>query len=629
VAPLLVAKDLKLTFPTKRVFDAVTLSIDNADRIGVVGRNGDGKSSLLRLLIGELTPDSGEVMKRSDVTIGILHQKDALDPKTTALQAATGNTQVHEWAAERRSREIIETLLADINHDAPIEELSGGQRRRVDLARLLIGSWDILMLDEPTNHLDMQTITWLAEHLKARWPQDSGALLVVTHDRWFLDEVCLGMWEVHDGRVSPFEGGYSAYVLQRVERDRLLQLAEEKRQNQMRKVLAWLSRGARARATKPKFHLKIARELIADEPEPRNTLELKRVAMTRLGKQVIEFKEVTEILGGKTLLKESSFLIGPGDRLGILGANGVGKTTLLRLMLGELTPTAGQVKIGATVQMAYLSQQLGELEGLMDRRVLEVLDDYKRGHIIDGKYVSSLDLLQRLGFEREYFMARIRDLSGGQRRRLQLLLTLLKEPNVLILDEPGNDFDTDMLVVFEDLLDTWPGTLVLVSHDRYLVERVTDMQYALVDGALRHLPGGVDEFLCMTVDELGLPRLPKSTPLERIDQNAKSALTDAQDKQSATQSFEGSQGSQSSQDSSSPRAVLSASEAHEARKQLASMERKISTLEKKIEQQKAALLACDPTDYLALGAIQDEMQNLQAKLFELEASWLDLSEKLG
>jgi ATPase subunit of ABC transporter with duplicated ATPase domains len=594
MAPLLVCKDLKLSFATKHLFDAVTLGVEEGDRIGIVGKNGDGKSSLLRMLAEDLVPDAGEVMRRSDVTVGFLCQKDTLSLESTALQAAVGNTPAHEWAAERRSREIIEVLLAGIDHNALVKELSGGGRRRVDLARLLIGSWDLLMLDEPTNHLDMQTITWLAEHLKQRWPAGSGALLVVTHDRWFLDEVCTTMLEVHDKSISSFEGGYSAYILKRVERDRLLQLAEEKRQNMIRKELAWLSRGARARATKPKFHVKIAQELIADEPPPRNTLELKRTAMARLGKQVIEFAQVTETLGAKPILLETNLLIGPGDRIAILGENGVGKTTLLRLMTGALAPTSGEVKIGQTVCIACLSQQLEELDNLQESRVLEVLKNYKQSYFVEGKQVSSTELLRRLGFEQEYFMARVKDLSGGQKRRLQLLLTLLNEPNVILFDEPGNDFDTDMLVVLEDLLDSWPGTLVLVSHDRYLVERVTDLQYALINGELRHLPGGVDEYL-------------------KLVEGKQRALAPMQKQNSLQNTKTG---------------ALSAAESHELRKQLASTERRIHTLEKQICKQTDVLHATDPTDYLALGKTQNDLDELQATLLELETIWFELHEKL-
>ncbi len=638
MAPLLIAKDLKLSFPTKRIFDAVTLSVTNGDRIGIVGRNGDGKTSLLRLLTGDLKPDAGEIAKRSDVTVGILHQKDSLDPETTALQAATGNALVHEWAAERKSREIIETLLAGIDHDMLVKNLSGGQRRRVDLSRVLIQSWDILMLDEPTNHLDMQTISWLIEHLKQRWPEGSGALLVVTHDRWFIDEVCTFMWEVHDGRVSGFEGGYSAYVLQRVERDRLLKLAEDKRQNLMRKELAWLSRGARARATKPKFHVKIAHELIADEPPPRNSLELKRAAMARLGKQVIEFIQVTEVLGNKTILESADFLIGPGDRLAILGSNGVGKTTLLRLMIGEVLPTLGEIKIGKSVRIAYLSQQLEELEEVMEWRVLEVLAKRKQGYSLDGKYVSSTELLKRLGFEQAYFMAQVKDLSGGQKRRLQLLLSLLEEPNVMILDEPGNDFDTDMLATLEDLLDTWPGTLVLVSHDRYLVERVTDMQYALGEGKLRHLPGGVDEYLKRVQQEQreqassskAAHETGKPGPSKAAHESGKPGPSKAaHETRTLGSSLRGkAETILTCSGDSSPNTALCASEAYEVRKHLASTERKMNTLQNQIMKQAAILHTIDPTDYLALGEEQAKLDELKSKLLELETIWLELGEKL-
>ncbi|MCL2807525.1 MAG: ABC-F family ATP-binding cassette domain-containing protein [Coriobacteriia bacterium] len=605
-APL-IAKDLSLVYPTKRIFDTITLSVDSGSRIGIVGKNGGGKSSLLRLLAGDLKPDAGEVTKRSDVTVGILHQKDSLDCKATALEAATEGVATHEWAANRMSREIIETLLAGIKHHQLVGQLSGGQRRRVDLARILIQSWDILMLDEPTNHLDIQTIFWLAKHLKKRWLRGSGSLLLVTHDRWFIDEVCTSMWEVHDEGVRSFDGGYSAYILQRVERDRLQQLAEDKRQNLLRKELAWLSRGARARATKPKFHLKIAHELIEGEPPPRDMLELKRAAMTRLGKQVLEFCGVSATLGTKELLREVDFLIGPGDRLAIMGGNGTGKTTLLRLLTGELSPTSGYIKRGKTVHMAYLSQQLEELEGMQDWRVLEVLDNNKRGVEIDGKYVSSTELLSRLGFEKSYLRARINDLSGGQRRRLQLLLTLLAEPNVLLLDEPGNDFDTDMLTVLEDLLDTWPGTLILVSHDRYLVERVTDMQYALIDGKLRHLPGGVDEYLEGSGGgDRGAALL--TPPATTLPASNKESLPLTPAPLAPTK--------------------LSGSELHEARKQLASTERKIRTTEQQIEAQAALLHSVDPTDYLALGQAQSKLNELKSRLQEFELVWLTLSERL-
>ena len=399
MAYLLGCENVHLEYPTKKVFDSVTLGIDEGDRIGIVGGNGDGKSSLLSLLAGSCEPDDGRVMARGGITIGTLEQTDALDPDATVAHAVVGDVPEHTWASDARIRNIIRGLIADIPWDGRIGDLSGGQRRRVDLARVLVGDFDVLMLDEPTNHLDVHGIAWLADHLKSRWPKKSGALLVVTHDRWFLDEVCLGMWEVHDGQVEQFEGGYSAYVLQRVERAEAAQTAEQKRQNLMRKELAWLSRGARARATKPKFHVKEALALIADEPPVRNSLELKRTAISRLGKQVVDLVGVTERFGDKTVIDDVTWLIGPGDRFGILGENGSGKTTLLNLIRGSLEPTSGHVKIGKSVKFAVLSQHLDELNELGSCRVREVLSRYKTRYEIDGKELTPAQLLERLGFE--------------------------------------------------------------------------------------------------------------------------------------------------------------------------------------------------------------------------------------
>lgn len=607
VAVLITAKDVELEFPTKRVFDPVTLGVNTGDRIGIVGKNGDGKSTLLSLLGGSLEPDSGEVIRRSGTTVGRLAQADNLRDEDSVEHAVVGDAPEYTWASDRTVREIIAALLGDIPWDGTVGELSGGQRRRVDLARLLIGDWDVLMLDEPTNHLDVHAIAWLAEHLKRRWTQGEGALLVVTHDRWFLDEVCTAMWEVHDGVVDPFEGGYSAYILQRVERDRQAQVAEQKRKNLARKELAWLSRGARARSSKPKFHLDIARELIADEPPVRNPLELKRVAVARLGKQVIDLERVTESFGEKTVLDDVTWLIGPGDRYGILGENGAGKTTLLRVIQGALSPTKGRVKIGKTVRVAVLSQRLDELEDLGTDRVREVLARYHTRYMIDGKSITPAQLLERLGFERSHLQARVSDLSGGQKRRLQLLLTLLQEPNVLILDEPGNDMDTDMLAVMEDLLDSWPGTLILVSHDRYLMERVTDDQYALIDGRIRHMPGGVDEFL-RAIDERN-----EAAGSGGAKQAAgKLAPCDA--------TRDGSADTQP---------ALTGGEAYQARKTLASTERKIAALEEQTDRTQAAMHDIDPTDFVALGDKQAELQALRDQIAELEELWIDLSEKLG
>lgn len=505
---------VSLAYATKTVFVDQTQGVNEGDRIGIVGRNGDGKSTLLRLMGGLMPPDSGRVIRRNGLRMGILGQTDQLDGEATIREAALENREDHEWAADPRSREIVQTLLADIPLDARVNDLSGGQRRRADLARLLLHDWDILALDEPTNHLDIVTIHWLAEHLKSRWPDGQGALLVVTHDRWFLDEVCTSMWEVHDGVIDPFVGGYSAYILQRVERDRQAQVAETKRRNLARKELAWLTRGARARSTKQKFHVKAAEALIADVPPVRNSVELKAMATSRLGKDVVTLQDVTKTYplhneksgeitstdnlekpAEKTVIKDLTWIIGPGDRFGIVGANGAGKSTLLGLIDGSIAPTSGRVKIGKTVKFAVLSQRLDEVTKLGDAKVKEVLTRYKSTYVVDGKEYTPAKLLERLGFDAAQMMTPVCDLSGGQKRRMQLMLILLDEPNVLILDEPGNDLDTDMLAVMEDLLDDWPGTLIVVSHDRFLLERVTDHQFALINGTVRHLPGGVDDYL--------------------------------------------------------------------------------------------------------------------------------------
>lgn len=607
MAILLNAKDVSVEFPAKKVLDEVTLGIHEGDRIGIVGKNGDGKSTLLSVLTGEYTPDSGEVTTRGNPTIGVLGQRDHLDDNDTVEHAVVGDAPEYTWAADRNIRDIMEALIGDVSRDARIETLSGGQRRRVDLARLLIGSWDILMLDEPTNHLDMSTIAWLAAHLRTRWQKNAGALLVITHDRWFLDEVATRMWEVHDGAVDPFEGGYSAYILQRVERDRIAAVTEQKRRNMARKELAWLSRGAQARSSKPKFHLKIARELIADEPPLRNALELKQAAMTRLGKQVFELVDVTECFGEKTIFSHIDWLIGPGDRYGILGENGAGKSTLLNIIRGSITPTSGRVKTGQTVKIALLSQRLDELEELANDRVREVLGRHKTRLTIDGKSVTSAQLLERLGFEREHLQSFVRDLSGGQKRRLQLLLTLIDEPNVLILDEPGNDMDTDMLAVMEDLLDSWPGTLLLVSHDRYLMERITDDQYALIEGTLRHVPGGVDEYLSI---------LEQAQTQERSSSKSSKQASQVDSKKDA-----------SSGAPSTP--TLSGAESYQAKKQQASIERKLTTLEGQAEEIRTNMTTVDPSDYVELGNLQQALHEIEQQISDLEDTWMELSEKLG
>ena len=726
---------VSLAFATKTIFTDVTQGVFEGDRIGIVGKNGDGKSTLLHLFRGTQEPDSGRVTKRGGLTFGMLDQRDPLDDNATIREAALEGRADYEWASDNTSREIVEALLGGMSLDAKVGSLSGGQRRRADLARLLLKDWDILALDEPTNHLDVVTIHWLAEHLKNRWSKGQGVLLLVTHDRWFLDEVCESMWEVHDGVIEPFEGGYSAYMLQRVERDRQADVRETKRRNLARKELAWLSRGARARSTKQKFHVKAARELIADVPPMRNTVELKQMATSRLGKQVVDLINVTQIfehtqgmaeidpdvaalddsasrvdvvnamyaepqlhgsvevavtdmddprlvdagvpeaieaaakareaeanapsdierevrrqntggetigsdaldeeaatsaarkvtVSGREILDDVTWLIGPGDRFGIVGANGAGKSTLLKLIDGTLTPTVGHVNIGKTVKFAVLSQRLDELEKLGQYKIKEVLSRYKPSYIVEGKEVTPGQLMERLGFESAQLMTPIRDLSGGQKRRMQLLLILLDEPNVLIMDEPGNDLDTDMLAVMEDLLDTWPGTLIVVSHDRYLLERVTDQQFALIGGKVRHLPGGVQDYLDMVEDLKNGKGLPEDRA-GFAGTGGSSAKRGAQGKGSAAESLPQSTSSEGAQDSAEPK--LSGKAFHEASKRVNAIERKLAKLEERKSDLEAQMASHDPSDYEGLNKLNEQLTAVNGESDDLEAEWLELSEQL-
>ena len=593
MAHLLGGESIHLAYPNRIVLDSVTVGVNEGDRIGIVGRNGDGKSSLLRILSGQLEPDEGRVTRRGGVTVGVLDQSDTLDPALTVGNAIVGDTPEHEWAGNPRIRDIIAGLVADLEWTARVGELSGGQRRRVALAALLVGEWDVLMLDEPTNHLDVEGITWLAGHLKNRWAKNAGGLLVITHDRWFLDEVSLDTWEVHDRIVEPFEGGYAAYVLQRVERDRQAAAVEAKRQNLMRKELAWLRRGAPARTSKPKFRIDAANALIADVPEPRDRLELNRLAVARLGKDVIDVLEAGVAYGDKRVLEGVEWRIAPGERTAIMGANGAGKSTLLGLIAGTVEPTEGRVKRGKTVNLAILDQQFTELEAIGEELVREVLARHKTVYQVGDKELTPAQLLERLGFAREHLSSRVNELSGGQRRRLQLLLVLLSEPNVLILDEPSNDVDTDMLAAMEDLLDSWPGTLIVVSHDRYLVERVTDQQYAILEGHLRHLPGGVDEYLRLR--DAGAAR--------------------SQYVAMAGEAHKASTG-------------LSGADARAAQKRVAAIERRIDRINADLEKLHAKMAMHDQSDFMGLADLTAKQRSMEEEIEELEMEWLDLGEQL-
>ena len=596
VAHLLGAEALHLKYPTQVVFDGLTVGVNEGDRIGIVGRNGDGKSSLLGMLTGRITPDSGRVTRRGGLQVAALDQADTLDPAASVGSALVGDRPEHDWAGDPRVRDVVAGLVSDIDWNAPTGTLSGGQRRRVQLAALLLGDWDVIALDEPTNHLDIEGVTWLAGHLGKRWSRNSGGLLLVTHDRWFLDEVATTTWEVHStekgGVVEPFDGGYAAYVLQRVERDRIAAAAEVKRQNLMRKELAWLRRGAPARTSKPKFRIDAANQLIADVPPVRNTVELAKLATARLGKDVIDLLNVSVSYGGRAVLREVEWRIAPGERTGIVGANGAGKSTLLGLIAGTVTPDSGRVKRGKTVRLGMLDQQSGRLTELADDLVRDVVGRLKAGYEVDGKELTPTQLLERLGFRRDQLSARVGDLSGGQRRRLQLMLTLLDEPNVLMLDEPTNDVDIDMLSATEDLLDSWPGTLIVVSHDRYLLERVTDQQYAILDGHLRHLPGGVDEYLRIAAQRPSTDSAKGRPPETAESENLSGAALRA------------------------------------AQKEVSALDRSIGKLTDRINAKHVELAEHDQSDHVGIGILTAQLRELEAELATAENRWLELSERV-
>jgi ATP-binding cassette subfamily F protein uup len=585
VAHLIGVEAVHLEYPTQVVFDSISLGVNDGARTGIVGRNGDGKSSLLRLLTGQLRPHSGRVTQRSGLRVSALSQADTLDPERTVGWTLVGDQADHQWAGDPRIRDVVGGLVSDIDWAAPISTLSGGQRRRVQLAELLIGEWDVIALDEPTNHLDIEGITWLAGHLQQRWARNTGGLLVVTHDRWFLDEVATTTWEVHDGIVEPFDGGYAAYVLQRVERDRQAAASEAKRQNLMRKELAWLRRGPPARTSKPKFRIDAANQLIADVPPLRNTVELAKLATARLGKDVIDLLDVSVSFDGRPVLRDVEWRIGPGERSGIVGANGAGKSTLLGLIAGTVAPDTGRVKRGKTVQLAVLDQQGDRLADVADDRIADVLGRLPGGYEVEGREVTPAQLLERLGFTE--LSARVGELSGGQRRRLQLMLTLLSEPNVLLLDEPTNDVDTDMLTATEDLLDSWPGTLIVVSHDRYLLERITDQQYAILDGRLRHLPGGVDEYLRLAAHSAGAPEAARATPKPE---------------------------------------AMSGAQRRAAEKELTSVDRQLARLADRIAAKHVELADHDQSDHVAITRLTAELRALEDEVGALESRWLELSE---
>jgi ATPase subunit of ABC transporter with duplicated ATPase domains len=579
-------------YPNRVVLDNLTIGIHAGDRIGVVGRNGDGKSTLMSIIGGSLTPDSGRVTIRGGTQVGMLTQDDHFGDDDTVGTVVVGEGPEHEWASSPVIRDVLAGLLGDVDVTARIGDLSGGQRRRVGLARLLVGEWDVLLLDEPTNHLDVSGVNWLAEHLIRRWPTGTGVLVVVTHDRWFLDAISTDTWEVHDGIVDKFEGGYAAYILQRVERQRQSASSEERRQNLLRKELAWLRRGAPARTTKPKFRIDAATALIADVPPPRDRIELSKLATQRLGKDVVDLLDAGFAFGDNVILEDVEWRIAPGERTGILGRNGAGKSTLLGLIDGSLHPTSGRVKTGKTVKLRRLDQRLEGLEKYMNDRVSAVIAEFKTTYNAGGIELTPGQLLERLGFSSAHIQTPVKDLSGGQKRRLQILLILLDEPNVLLLDEPTNDLDTDMLAALEDVLDSWPGTLIVVSHDRYLLERVTDQQYAVIGKHLRHLPGGVDEYL-------------------RLDARPVTPIASAPAKPAAKSTD------------------LSGAERHALDKEYKSLNRQIENLKASIATIHTQMATHDQSDYEGLARVSTELGTATTNLDALESRWLDVADKLG
>jgi ATP-binding cassette subfamily F protein uup len=598
-------KSVSKGYGSRTVLDDITLGVAAGDRIGIVGRNGDGKSTLLKLIAGLEDPDRGQITRAGDVGLRLLGQTDTLDPDKTVRAELVHGLADHEWMADRRFRDVLDGLLGGVDvsrfpqgMDTPIAGLSGGERRRIDLARLLLDGPELLLLDEPTNHLDVEGVDWLARHLAAR----RGAMLVVTHDRWFLDAVCTFTWEVSDGTIHQYEGGYAAYVLARAERDRQAGAREDRRQQLVRKELAWLRRGPPARTSKPKFRIEAANALIADEPEARDRAELLRFAGSRLGNKVLEAEGVSVTFDGKPVLRSVTWRLGPGDRVGLVGVNGAGKTTLVKVLGGELEPTGGHVERGATVRLAHLSQNTEEIPGHL--RVLESLEEVRGvATTSDGQQLTAGMLCDRFGFRGERARTLVKDLSGGERRRLQLMRLLMDGPNVLILDEPTNDLDIDTLTALEDLLDQWPGTLVVVSHDRYFVERVCDDVHALMgDGGLRHLPGGIEQYV-------------------ELRRAAGSSAPAAAGKGAAG----GSGGAAASPASSA--SGLSGGEQRAARKELAKLERALE----KLEAREAALheeMAAAATDHGGLRRLQAELAELVDRRAQLESDWLETSEAL-
>lgn len=624
MAHLLGVENLRIVVGSRTLLDGVTVGIEDGTRVGVLGPNGAGKSTFLQALSGQREIDGGRITRAADTRVAILNQSDNFPPGISVRQAVHGDVPEHVWASNPAVRDIHAGLLADVDLAADVDTLSGGQRRRVALAHVLTQDAQVVVLDEPTNHLDVEGVDWLARHLQKRFDstRGDGALVVVTHDRWFLDAICNRVWEVVPGvdpgngrpqipgRIELYDGGYAAYILARAERARQAEVAAAKRENLLRKELAWLRRGAPARTSKPRFRIDAAEALIADVPPPRDSVEITRMATARLGKRVIDLENVSVSYpapggGENQVLREVTWRLAPGERVGIVGINGAGKTTLLRLLQGTQKPTSGRVRTGQTVDVVTLSQTTHELDQISELRVVEAVAAVAEHVTVGGKELSASQLVERLGFTRQRAWTRVGEISGGERRRLQLLRLLMAQPNVLLLDEPTNDLDTDTLAAIEDILDTFPGTLVVVSHDRYLLERVTDHQLALLgDGHLRDLPGGVEQYL-----ELRRQQLTAAS-------GAAGATSPTAEAKNAP-----SQGEQG---------ALSGAQRHAAAKNLARLERQLDKVSAQIAKLHADMEAASAgpgrvNDLIELGKQLSQAQERQA---DIELEWLEAAGEL-